>query len=170
MLKVLNRTAWFVALCAFVIVSFPAQAGGKGTHRRDKDDDQTRVLFQLEGTDDAVADFLKRYKDSYEDGYPLRVSCDFPKTLPAPTAGSHRLVFVCDPTDDVVDQVSYIYNQSVHSLSLATSTVTDCSNTHCHTNKTAGCNYYSGPFCTTPGCYHTGYYCAGVHSCIAGAP
>jgi hypothetical protein len=158
MLRAPSMRVMSATFCALVFTAtLPAQA-----NRRDDKPDDTRWLFAVRGTPMAVADFLKRYQDSYDSGYPLRAACDFPMRV-----DSSNLLFVCDATRDVLDQVSSIYNLSVHSLDLGISTITTgCSTVHCRTNPGAGCSYYSGPYCTTPGCYHTGYYCAGLHSCI----
>ncbi len=163
MLTGLNIRTMFLVFCALATASFPAQAAGPQPHRRDKEDDTTRWLFAIRGTNTSVAAFLALYKDAYDLGYPLRAACDFPMTVDA-----NNLLWVCDPTPDVIAQISDIWNRAPHSLDLAVSTVTSdtCgSPKKCHTDG-AGCSYYSGPYCTIPGCYHTGYYCAGLHSCL----
>ena len=164
MLKNLNMRTLFVAFGALLITSLPAHAGGK--HRHDKDDDSGRWLYGIRGSTRAVNVFVALYKDRYEQGYPLRVACDFPIAV-----DPQNILFVCDPDgSNPITEITPIYNAvlSVYpgEAEMGITAASQCPNMHCNFDRTTGCSSYKGPYCTIPGCYHTNYYCVGTHTCV----
>jgi hypothetical protein len=169
MLKRMNSRWIQLALCVLIVTSAPTHAK-RDHHRRDQSDDHGRWLYSVRGTTEAVAYFLQLYKAAYDaNQWPLRVACDFPTTVNATT-----LLFVCDVGEtETQDQINAIFNvasskypaQSPAQLEMAITAASSCTGRRCAANPTAGCSYYQGPGCLTPGCYHTNYYCVGQHSC-----
>jgi hypothetical protein len=180
MLRSLNIRTLVVAFCALFITSLSAHAAGKFKH--DKEDDSKRTMYGVQGSTWAVEYFLTLYTDTYDSGYALRVACDFPRRVPPDQRVDPKLpqlLFACDPDDlsepnlnqRVSIQIAQMYNVIVsaggqlnYGITPVTAMVT-ATIRHCIFDNSTSCSYYSGPYCYSPGYYHTNYYCAGTHAC-----